>query len=90
MKRWEDLPDCMQNDAVRPYWEILNKRRGQLVLKRSFDLVFACILLILLFIPMAFISIAIKLDSSGPIFYRQERELCCCQAISSGQQENRQ
>ena len=73
MKRWEDLPENMRNEAVRPYWEILNKRCVQLILKRGFDLVLACILLILLFIPMAIISIAIKLDSSGPIFYRQER-----------------
>ena len=73
MKRWEDLPDNLRNEAVRPYWETLNKRRGQLILKRGFDLVLACILLILLFIPMAIISIAIKLDSSGPVFYRQER-----------------
>ena len=73
MKRWEDLPDNLRNEAVRPYWETLNKRRGQLILKRVFDLVLACILLILLFIPMAIISIAIKLDSSGPVFYRQER-----------------
>ena len=73
MKRWDDLPENMRNEAVRPYWEILNKRRGQLILKRVFDLVLACILLILLFIPMAIISIAIKLDSSGPVFYRQER-----------------
>ena len=73
MKRWEDLPENMRNEAVRPYWEILNKRRGQLILKRGFDLVLACLLLIILFIPMVLISIAIKLDSPGPIFYRQER-----------------
>ena len=73
MKRWEDLPENMRNEAVRPYWEILNKRRGQLILKRGFDLVLACLLLIILFIPMVLIAIAIKLDSSGPIFYRQER-----------------
>ena len=73
MKRWEDLPENMRHEAVRPYWEKLNKRRGQLILKRGFDLVLACLLLIILFIPMVLISIAIKLDSSGPIFYRQER-----------------
>ena len=73
MKRWEDLPENMRHEAVRPYWEILNKRRGQLILKRGFDLVLACLLLIILFIPMVLISIAIKLDSSGPVFYRQER-----------------
>ena len=37
------------------------------------DLVGGLILLILLAIPMIIISIMIKLDSEGPVFYRQER-----------------
>ena len=39
LKRWDDLPDFMRVDEVRPYWEILDKKRGQLILKRVFDLV---------------------------------------------------
>lgn len=73
LKRWEELPDFMRVDEVRPYWEILNKKRGHLVLKRGFDLVVSCILAVLLAIPMAVIGVLIKLDSDGPIFYRQER-----------------
>ena len=42
-------------------------------LKRVMDLVGGLILLILLAIPMIIISIMIKLDSEGPVFYRQER-----------------
>ena len=42
-------------------------------LKRVMDLVGGLILLILLAIPMIVISIMIKLDSEGPVFYRQER-----------------
>lgn len=42
-------------------------------LKRIMDLVGGLILLILLAIPMIVISIMIKLDSDGPVFYRQER-----------------
>lgn len=63
----------MRTPEVRPYWEVLNKRRGQLLLKRTFDLVAATILLIVLAIPMVIIAVMIKLDSKGPIFYRQER-----------------
>ena len=74
LKKWEDLPDFMRLDEVRPYWEILYKKRGQLVLKRIFDLVAAIILLILLAIPMVIIAICVKIDSKGPVFYRQERE----------------
>lgn len=73
LKRWEDLPEYMRTPEVRPYWEILNKRRGQLALKRVFDFVVALILLVILAIPMAVISLWIKRDSKGPVFYRQER-----------------
>ena len=73
LKKWEDLPGFMQVDEVRPYWEILNKKRGQLLLKRAFDIVVALILLVILAIPMAVIAILIKSDSKGPVFYRQER-----------------
>lgn len=73
LKKWNDLPDFMRVDEVRPYWEILNRKRGQLILKRAFDLVAALVLLIVLAIPMAVIAILIKRDSEGPVFYRQER-----------------
>lgn len=73
LKKWDRLPDFIRIPEVRPYWEILWKRRGQLVLKRIFDLGVAIILLVILAIPMLVISILIKLDSEGPVFYRQER-----------------
>ena len=73
LKKWDDLPDFMRVPEVRPYWEILNKKRGQLMLKRLFDLVAGVILLIILAIPMAVIAVLIKRDSEGPVFYRQER-----------------
>ena len=73
LKRWEDLPAFMRVDEVRPYWEGLWRKRGQLVLKRIFDFVVALVLLIVLAIPMAIIAVWIKLDSEGPVFYRQER-----------------
>ena len=63
----------MRVPEVRPYWEILNKKRGQLVLKRMFDIVAGVIFLIILAIPMAIIAVLIKKDSEGPVFYRQER-----------------
>lgn len=73
LKKWDDLPDFMRVDEVRPYWEILNKRRGQLLLKRIFDLVVALILLVILAIPMAIIAVMIKIEDPGPVLYRQER-----------------
>ena len=73
LKKWDDLPEFMKNDAVRPYWDVLNKKRGQLLIKRLFDLVVAFVLLLILLIPMLIIAVMIRLDSSGPVFYRQER-----------------
>lgn len=73
LRKWEELPDFMKTPEVRPYWEVLNKMRGQLFLKRLSDFVISSILLIILAIPMAIIAILIKRDSEGPVFYRQER-----------------
>ena len=73
LKKWETLPDYMQNDEVRFYYETLQKKKVSMFLKRVMDLVGGLILLILLAIPMIVISIMIKLDSEGPVFYRQER-----------------
>ena len=73
LREWDELPEFMQTPEVRPYWEILSKKRGQLVLKRIFDFVVALILLAILAIPMAIIAFCVKLDSKGPVFYRQER-----------------
>ena len=71
--KWNDLPDDMRIDEVRPYYETLAKKQGQVLFKRVFDFVVALIMLIILCIPMIIISIWIKIDSKGPVFYRQER-----------------
>ena len=73
LRKWEELPDFMRTPEVRTYWEILNKRRLSLLIKRVFDFVVALIMLIVLAIPMVIIAVWIKLDSKGPVFYRQER-----------------
>lgn len=73
LKKWDELPDFMRTEEVRPYYEALKKKRVSLVLKRMMDLIGGLILLIILAIPMAVIAVLIKLDSEGPVFYRQER-----------------
>lgn len=73
LKKWETLPDYMKNDEVRVYYDSLQKKKVSMFLKRVMDLVGGLILLVLLAIPMIVISIMIKLDSEGPVFYRQER-----------------
>ncbi len=71
--KWEELPTEMQTESVRKYYDILQKRRGSLILKRIFDIVCSLILLIILSPVFLILAIAIKLDSRGPVFYRQER-----------------
>ena len=73
LKRWEELPEFMKTDKVRPYYESLKNKTLSLVLKRAMDLIGGIILLILLAIPMAIIAVWIKLDSQGSVFYKQER-----------------
>ena len=73
LKQWDDLPAFIKVPEVRPYWEILYKKRGQLILKRVFDLIVSLILLIILAIPMAVIALLIKKEDPGPVLYRQER-----------------
>ena len=73
VKEWNELPDYMQVEEVRPYYEILRKKKGQLVLKRIFDICVSLVLIVLLSPIIIFFSIWIKLDSKGSVFYRQER-----------------
>ncbi len=73
LRKWEDLPQFMQCEEVREYYDILVKKKSELVLKRGFDVAAAMILLIILAIPMLIIAVMIQLDSPGPVFYRQER-----------------
>ncbi|WP_320075161.1 sugar transferase [Eubacterium callanderi] len=63
----------MKCNEVKEYYNILQKRKISLLLKRLFDLVAGTIMFIILAIPMAVIAVCIKVDSKGPVFYRQER-----------------
>lgn len=73
MVRWSELPPEMQNREVRPYYVYLNKKRMSLTIKRGFDVVMSAVLLLVLMPVLIGISIWIKLDSKGPVFYRQVR-----------------
>lgn len=73
LRKWGDLPQYMKNEDVRKYYDILENRKGSLVLKRVFDIVAAIILIVLLLPIFILISIAIKVDSKGPVIFRQVR-----------------
>ncbi len=63
----------MRREEIKPYYEVLRRKRGQLFLKRVGDLIIAVIMLVFLAIPMGIIAILIKTDSKGPVFFRQKR-----------------
>ena len=73
LKAWESLPQYMQNDAVREYYDILEKRTSSLAVKRLFDIVVSAILLIVVSPVLLILAVWIKLDSQGPVFFRQAR-----------------
>jgi lipopolysaccharide/colanic/teichoic acid biosynthesis glycosyltransferase len=73
LKQFEQLPSEMQNDKVREYYDILKTKALDLVLKRIVDIIISG-LLILISSPIILICcIAIKLDSKGPVLFKQDR-----------------
>lgn len=73
LKKWEDLPPEMQNDAVKKYYDILNQKKASLILKRAFDITVSALMLLVLSPVFLLLAVLIKLDSEGPVFYRQVR-----------------
>jgi len=73
LRKWEELPVRMRIDVVKKYYEVLQKKKTSLFLKRLFDVAAAIFLLTVLSPVFLALAIAIKADSSGPVFYRQVR-----------------
>lgn len=73
LRDWDTLPGFMQVPEVRPYYDVLQQKKFQLLLKQMLDYAGAVILLVVFAFPMALLAIWIKIDSEGPVFYRQER-----------------
>lgn len=73
LRSWDKLPEYMRNDKVKPYYELLKKRTVSLIMKRIFDIVMSLLLLMILSPVFLVVSIWIKLDSKGPVFFRQVR-----------------
>ena len=71
--KYDKLPDNLKNKEVKEYYDILKKKRIYLFFKRLFDIVVSFILLLFLSPVFCVLAIMIKLDSKGPVFYRQER-----------------
>ena len=73
LKDWNSLPESMRKEEVKKYYRELSKKRLALAAKRFLDVFLAFLLTVLLSPVMLILAVCIKLDSKGPVFYRQER-----------------
>jgi exopolysaccharide biosynthesis polyprenyl glycosylphosphotransferase len=76
---YEELTGRIAVEHVGSQWYItlplqpLNARTATLAFKRLFDIMAGLVLGLVFVILLPFVALAIKLDSPGPVFYRQER-----------------
>ena len=73
LKKWENLPENLRTEQVRPYYDALQKKQVSLFCKRVFDICVSAVMLLVLSPVFLVLAVAIKLDSPGPVFYRQVR-----------------
>lgn len=73
MRAFNKLPARFQNDSVKAYYDILSKRQGSIIVKRAFDIIVSLITLVFLIIPIAVIAVCIKVNSPGPVLFKQKR-----------------
>lgn len=72
-KKWQDLPNYMKNEEVKQYYDILNNKTVSLAAKRLFDFVLSFIMMIIFLPVFLIIAVVIKMDSRGPVMFRQVR-----------------
>jgi sugar transferase (PEP-CTERM system associated) len=74
---WEREAGCIDVDGVHPSWLLSGDgfRYGRLdaAVKRLFDILIASLLILLTLPLMIVVALLIKVESCGPILYRQER-----------------
>lgn len=73
MKKWNELPEELKNEKVRYYYDILQKHEKELTFKRIFDIICSGMLIVILSPILIVISVMIKLDSKGPVLFKQVR-----------------
>lgn len=73
IREWEQLPDYMKQEALKPYYNLLRKKRVSLLIKRCFDVAMSFMMLLLLSPVFLVLAVWIKSDSKGPVFFRQVR-----------------
>ena len=74
---YETLTKKVPIEAVNELWLLENisrvERKIDEILKRSFDIVFSFLGILMTAVLFPFAALAIKIDSAGPVFYTQKR-----------------
>lgn len=70
---YAQLPEEMKNESTQQYWDMLEARKFSLGCKRVFDATVSALSLLILSPLFLILAAAVKLDSPGPVFYRQVR-----------------
>ncbi|PAT01101.1 glycosyl transferase [Candidatus Izimaplasma bacterium ZiA1] len=79
LREYHELPRIMQNNPVKNLYKDVTKLKLYMVVKRVFDII-AGFVLIAIFSPiLLLIACLIKIDSKGPIIFKQERVTQYCQ-----------
>lgn len=73
LMKWDKLPLEIRKDAVRPYYDVLASKKIQLFIKRCIDILLSFFALVFTLPFFIIISILIKMDSKGPVLFKQER-----------------
>ena len=73
LKKWENLPENLRTEQARPYYEALQKKQFGLFCKRVFDILVSAVMLLVLSPVFLVLAVAIKLDSPGPVLFKQDR-----------------
>ena len=73
MKKFENLPQNFQVDAVKEYYDILSHKKVSLFFKRLLDFLVSFILLVLFCWVFVIIALAVKCTSKGEIIFKQQR-----------------
>lgn len=70
---YDKLPSPMKNESVKVYYEMLREKKVALVIKRGLDIVMSLVMIAALMPILIVISLIVKFDSKGPVFFKQER-----------------
>lgn len=73
MRKWENLPEELKKEKIKPYYKALKSKGFSRLLKRTFDICASFFLIILLSPVMLVLAVMIKADSKGPVFYKSKR-----------------